>query len=170
LPALRELVTEGRRLLDAQERAKSRQDAKARHLTTTCITILTAGAAATSLFAESVAGWRLVPALALLVAGLACIGRAFLLFSASYTGHRLRPNDLAVGWDPNAIRAAAALGLGSEAIFRGIAEKMPTWIDRNREALDRSVDEGRAGNEWLFWGTAVLVASLIYGVAARGSP
>ncbi|MCA1818599.1 MAG: hypothetical protein LC620_00860 [Halobacteriales archaeon] len=166
--ALRELVAEGRRLLDAQERSKREQDEKARHLMTTCATILTAGAAATGFFAGRLAGALLAPAVVLLAVGLACMGRAFLLFSAAYTGQRLRPNDLAIGWDPVALRAAARLPLKADDILQGTVEKLPSWVGQNQEALDRAAGQQRTGSRLLFWGSGILVASLIYGMAANG--
>lgn len=135
---------------------------------TTCATLLTAGAAATVFFAGRLAGSSLLPALVLLAAGLACIGRAFLLFAAAYTGERLNPNDLAIGWDPVALRAAARSALGVQAVLWGTVEKLPAWVGQNQKALDRAMEQQRAGTRLLLWGSGMLVASLIYGVVANG--
>lgn len=161
-PSLAELVRQGERLLDAQIESTARQDQKSATLMGLATTILAGAAAIAGLVAPEGIGHWIWPFAALLGVGLACSTVSFACFLRAYTGSRKDESEIAVGWDPDQLNAAAREGDALDDVHRSTLLGISTWFKLNRHFLERGAYLRRRGNFWLAVGSAAIGASFLY--------
>lgn len=165
---LRELVRQGERLLDAQERLKAEQDEKSRHLITTCVAWATAGLAATTFYGRDADGTDLAVVVGAMSFAWILLSIAILRFFVAYTGTASFPNDLALGWDASRLRQLGDVDKGMADVLRASLRGLELWVPHNTEVLERANRLRRLGVQWLLASGILSISTFLYVALTKG--